>query len=59
MSPDCDLEDGADDEPSLGSNLLGSYRAGTTDDRVGDFSDYEPNGEHDFSWTNTGANSGH
>jgi hypothetical protein len=32
MEIDCDLEDTADDEPSLGSNSLGSYQAGTTDD---------------------------
>ena len=40
MSPDPDLEDTADDEPSFGSNVLGHY-GGSTDDREGDFADYE------------------
>ncbi|MER9309777.1 hypothetical protein NKI51_10705 [Mesorhizobium australicum] len=60
MSPDPDLEDGADDEPSLGSNALGSYQAGTTDDREGDFADFEDSGdEHDASASTNWAKGGH
>jgi hypothetical protein len=52
MSPDPDLEDTADDEPSLGSTLIGSYQNGTTDDREGDFADFEDSGdtEHSLGW---------
>ncbi|MER8654398.1 hypothetical protein [Mesorhizobium sp. M0847] len=49
MQPDPDLEDDADDEPSLGSLSLGSYQAGTTDDREGDDSDYEDGGDDEDS----------
>lgn len=45
MEADCDLEDTADDEPSLGSNSLGSYQCGTTDDREQDNSDDEDGGD--------------
>ncbi|RWC10332.1 MAG: hypothetical protein EOS52_25245 [Mesorhizobium sp.] len=69
LSPDCDLEDCADDEPSLGwtargpgasSNLFLDGRGSAYDDREADDSDYEPNGdEKDSSWAVGGGKGAH
>ena len=68
MSPDPDLEDGADDEPWLGwagngpraSSLEIDGRGSAYDDREADDSDYEPNGdERDASASSTWAMGAH
>ncbi|RUW43005.1 MAG: hypothetical protein E5W15_06950 [Mesorhizobium sp.] len=69
LDPDPDLEDTADDEPSLGwtargpaasSNLFLDGRGSAYDDREADDSDYEPNGdEKDSSWAVGGGKGAH
>ncbi|AZO38650.1 MAG: hypothetical protein EOS81_10555 [Mesorhizobium sp.] len=69
LSPDPDLEDSADDEPSLGwtgrgpeasSNMFLDGRGSAYDDREADDSDYEPNGdEKDTSWAVGGGKGAH